>query len=66
MKRAGREREVFNFDALALLHEQAQGRLRDIDRACIDALRLAVRRKLRLVLAAVFATIACIHVHQYS
>ena len=49
MQAAGCEREVFNSDALALLHEQAQGRLREVDRACVDALRLAARRKLRFV-----------------
>jgi hypothetical protein len=31
------------------VHEQAQGRLRDIDRLCTDALKLAARRKLRVV-----------------
>jgi general secretion pathway protein A len=48
-KRAGCERELLNSDALALVHEQAQGRLREIDRICTDALKLAARRKLKLV-----------------
>ena len=45
MKRAGCEREVFTSDALALLHEDAKGRLRDIDRIATDALKLAAKRK---------------------
>ena len=49
LKRAGCEREALNSDAIALVHEQAQGRLRDIDRLCTDALKLAARRKLRVV-----------------
>jgi len=49
IKRAGCERELLNSDALALVHEQAQGRLREIDRICTDALKLAARRKLKLV-----------------
>lgn len=49
LKRAGCEREVLNSDAIALLHEQAKGRLREIDRICTDALKLAARRKLRVI-----------------
>ncbi len=49
IKRVGCEREVFNSDALALVHEQAQGRLRELDRICTDALKLAARRKLRVI-----------------
>jgi type II secretory pathway predicted ATPase ExeA len=49
LKRAGTEREIFNSDALALVHEQAQGRLREVDRLCTDALKLAARRKLRVI-----------------
>lgn len=49
LRRAGCEREVFNSDAIALIHEQAQGRLRDTDRIATDALRLATRRKLRVI-----------------
>jgi general secretion pathway protein A len=49
IKRAGSDREVFNSDALAIVHEHAQGRLREIDRICTDALKLAARRKLRII-----------------
>lgn len=45
MKGGGCEREVFTSDALALLHEDAKGRLRDIDRIATDALKLAAKRK---------------------
>lgn len=49
IKRAGSEREVFNSDALAIVHEHAQGRLREVDRICTDALKLAARRKLKII-----------------
>lgn len=49
LKRAGAERELLSSDAIALLHEQTQGRLRDIDRVVTDALRLGARRKLRVI-----------------
>ena len=49
MRSAGCDRDVFNSDALALLHEHAQGRLRDTDRIATDALKLAARRKLKTV-----------------
>ena len=49
MKRAGAEREVFNADAISIIHEHAQGRLRDIDRICTDALKLAAKKKARSV-----------------
>jgi general secretion pathway protein A len=49
IRRAGCERDVFNSDALALLHEHTHGRLRDLDRIGTDALKLAARRKLRVV-----------------
>ncbi|MFO0709551.1 MAG: AAA family ATPase [Sandaracinus sp.] len=49
LRRAGCEREALNSDAIALVHEQAQGRLREIDRLCTDALKLAARRKLRVI-----------------
>jgi general secretion pathway protein A len=45
LKRVGCERELFNSDALALLHEDAKGRLRDVDRIATDALKLAAKRK---------------------
>lgn len=47
MRRAGCERNVFNSDAITLIHEHAQGRLRDIDRIASDALKLGAQRKLR-------------------
>lgn len=49
MQRAGCQREVFDSDAITLIHEQAQGRLRDIDRIATDALKLGARRKLRVI-----------------
>ena len=41
LRHAGCERELFNSDATALIHEQSQGRLRDTDRIATDALKLA-------------------------
>jgi general secretion pathway protein A len=49
LRRAGCERDIFNSDALALIHEQSQGRLRDIDRIATDALKLAARRKIKTI-----------------
>lgn len=49
LKHAGSERELFSSDAVALIHEETNGRLRDIDRIATDALKLAARRKLRAV-----------------
>jgi type II secretory pathway predicted ATPase ExeA len=49
LKRAGADRDLFSSDAIALIHEETHGRLRDIDRVATDALKLAARRKLRLV-----------------
>jgi type II secretory pathway predicted ATPase ExeA len=49
LKRAGADRDFFSSDAIALIHEETHGRLRDIDRVATDALQLAARRKLRLV-----------------
>ena len=42
-------KELFTSDAVALLHEAASGSLRDIDRIAHNALRLAARRKRKLV-----------------
>jgi len=47
LRRAGCEREIFNSDAIALIHEQSQGRLREIDRIATDALTLGARRKIK-------------------
>ena len=49
MKRGGCDRDAFTSDALALLHEDSRGRLRDVDRVATDALKLAARRKLKTI-----------------
>jgi type II secretory pathway predicted ATPase ExeA len=49
MSKAGSEKAVFSSDALSLIHEATQGRLRDIDRVATLALKRAARRKLKLV-----------------
>lgn len=47
--RVGGSKDLFSPDALALLHEAAQGSLRDIDRLATAALRLAARRKRKTI-----------------
>jgi general secretion pathway protein A len=47
--RVGGSKELFSPDAVALLHEAAAGGLRDIDRVATLALRLAARRKRKVV-----------------
>jgi type II secretory pathway predicted ATPase ExeA len=42
-------RAILSSDALVLVHEAAQGRLRDIDRIATLALKRAARRKLKIV-----------------
>ena len=49
MKSAGCEREVFSSDALSLLHEASRGHLRDIDRIATDCLKLAQRKRVKIV-----------------
>ena len=49
LQRAGCERQLFNSDALALLHEQSQGRLRDVDRLATDALKVGARKKIKTI-----------------
>jgi general secretion pathway protein A len=49
LNRAGCERELFSSDAIAVIHEETHGRLRDIDRVATDALKLGARRKIRVV-----------------
>jgi general secretion pathway protein A len=49
LARVGCEREIFTADAMSLLHEAAQGSLREIDRLATRALRLAARGKKKLV-----------------
>ena len=47
--RVGGSKELYSPDAIALLHEAAGGGLRDVDRVATLALRLAVRKKRKLV-----------------
>jgi type II secretory pathway predicted ATPase ExeA len=49
LKTAGCDRDVFTSDAVALMHEAAGGSLRELDRMAAAALRLAARRKKKLV-----------------
>ena len=49
LKLAGVTRDLFDSDALALLHEASGGRLRDIDRIATEALKRTARRKLKRV-----------------
>jgi general secretion pathway protein A len=49
LRKAGVDRDIFNSDAIALIHEHSQGRLRDLDRIATDALKLAARRKLKTI-----------------
>lgn len=44
---AGQESQLFSSDALAIIHEATQGRLRDIDRIATTGLKRAARRKLK-------------------
>ena len=46
---AGVNKSLFSSDALSILHESSQGRLRDIDRLATLGLKAAARRKLKLV-----------------
>ena len=47
--RVGGSKELFSPDAVAIVHEATAGSLRDIDRVATLALRLAARRKRKLV-----------------
>jgi type II secretory pathway predicted ATPase ExeA len=49
LKRAGAASSTFSTDALAMLHEATQGRLRDIDRLATAALRRAAKKKHKIV-----------------
>jgi general secretion pathway protein A len=49
LHKAGCDREIFTADALAMLHEAANGSLRDLDRLATASLREAARRKRKLV-----------------
>jgi len=49
LRRAGCDRDLFETDALALLHEATLGSMRDLDRLATEALRLAATKKRRLI-----------------
>ena len=49
LTQAGCKRELFTSDALAMLHEATRGAMRDIDRIATAALRLAAKKKCRLI-----------------
>jgi general secretion pathway protein A len=49
MKSAGCDREVFSSDALSLIHEASRGHLRDIDRVATDCLKLAQKKRVRII-----------------
>jgi general secretion pathway protein A len=49
LKLAGTEKEIFTSDAITVLHEAALGALRGLDRVTTGALRIAARRKRKLV-----------------
>ena len=48
---AGRAKgsDLFDSDAIAILHEATEGRLRDVDRVATDAIKRAARRKLKRI-----------------
>jgi type II secretory pathway predicted ATPase ExeA len=49
LERVGGKPAIFSSDAIAMLHEATDGRLRDIDRIAGEALRRAARRKLKIL-----------------
>jgi len=57
LKQASCKRDVFSENAVALLHEAAVGRLRDIDRLATAALKSASRRKRKIVDRSLIATV---------
>jgi type II secretory pathway predicted ATPase ExeA len=57
LRRAGCERDIFTPDAVAMLHEATASSLRDTDRIATASLRLAVRRKRKVVDRDVLAAI---------
>jgi type II secretory pathway predicted ATPase ExeA len=57
LERAGCSNELLTSDAVAMLHEAASGSLRDIDRIATAALRMAARRKKKLVERDVLAAV---------
>jgi type II secretory pathway predicted ATPase ExeA len=57
LKRAGCDRELFASDAIAMMHEAANGALRDIDRLATASLREAARKKKKLIEREVLARV---------
>lgn len=49
LKQVGSDRSVFSTDALSMLHEATQGRLRDVDRLATQALKRAAKRKVKII-----------------
>lgn len=49
LKRVACERDVFSSDAISLMHEASRGQLRDLDRIATDCLKLAHRKRMRIV-----------------
>jgi len=64
LHKAGCDRELFTADALAMLHEAANGSLRDMDRLATAALREAARRKRKLVERDVLARVVDIETRE--
>ena len=64
LQKAGCEREIVTADALAMLHEAANGSLRDMDRLATAALREAARRKRKLVERDVLARVVDIETRE--
>jgi hypothetical protein len=57
----GCEEDIFTFDAVARLHEAADGAHRDLDKLATLAQREAARRKKKLVERDVVARVTTIH-----
>jgi type II secretory pathway predicted ATPase ExeA len=49
LESVGGRASILTSDAMAMLHEATDGRLRDIDRIAAEALRRAARRKLKAI-----------------
>ena len=49
LRRAGCDRELFDSDAVALLHQATQGAMRELDRLATDCLRIAAVKKRRMI-----------------
>jgi type II secretory pathway predicted ATPase ExeA len=58
LAKAGATRELFSSDAIALLHEAAEGKLREVDRVTTAALKYGAKRKLRQIDRGVVAAVA--------